>query len=119
MFWDRLVQLCADRGISPSAAAFQIGLQRAAAAQWKKGSQPTDTTLYKLATFFDVPVSYFYEAGDTKKDQPVTGSDELAEALEAARNDERIRALFSEAVKATPEDIDVVTSWLRRLREKS
>ena len=116
MFYQQFIALCAERGITPTAAVEAMGMKGPNVTKWKRGAVPTDLTIYKIAQYFGVPVEYF--TGETKKDQPAD-EDELVEVLQAARDDIRVRALFEEAAKAKPEDIEAVTNWLRRLREKS
>ena len=60
-FYKKYISLCAKANKSPSAIAEAIGLSRTSPNGWKKGNKPKDTTLEKLATYFDVPVSYFSE----------------------------------------------------------
>ena len=59
MFWDKFVKLCARRGVSPSAVCSKLGFGSSTATHWKKGSVPGATSIYKIAEFFGVPVSYF------------------------------------------------------------
>lgn len=61
MFYDRFVKLCNEKGVSPSAAAEQIGLTRSANTKWAEGKIPRKATLVKLADYFGVPVEYFSE----------------------------------------------------------
>lgn len=58
MFFDRLKELCDSKGISAYKACTDIGLNRAAVAKWKNGSQPNGTTAVKLADYFGVTVDY-------------------------------------------------------------
>lgn len=58
MFFDRLKLLCDQKGVSAYKACTDVGLNRAAVAKWKKGSQPNGTTALKLAEYFDVSVDY-------------------------------------------------------------
>ena len=60
-FYKKYISLCAKANKSPSAIAEAIGLSRTSPNGWKKGNKPKDTTLEKLATYFDVPASYFSE----------------------------------------------------------
>lgn len=59
MFYEKYVGLCNKRGISPSAAAMDIGFSNAAASGWKKGSPPRGANLKKIADYFNVSVDYF------------------------------------------------------------
>ena len=58
MFFDRLKELCAAKGISTYKAATDVGLNRAVVAKWKNGSQPNGATAMKLAEYFEVSVDY-------------------------------------------------------------
>lgn len=57
-FYDRFLELCKERGVSPSAAARSIGVATANATYWKRGSIPKGETLQKLADYFGVTVDY-------------------------------------------------------------
>ena len=58
MFFDRLKELCDAKGISTYKACTDVGLNRAAVAKWKGGSQPNGATAVKLAEYFGVSVDY-------------------------------------------------------------
>lgn len=64
-FYEKVIGLCNQKGISPSALATAIGQTRAAASGWRT-SIPRSTTIKKLADYFGVPVSYFTEEETTK-----------------------------------------------------
>ena len=72
-FYKSYCDLCAERGVTPSYVASQIGLSNAAASGWKKGKQPSDVTLAKLSQYFNVPVSVL--TGE-QKEKPSTVSGE-------------------------------------------
>ena len=59
-FYEKVIGLCNEKGISPSALATAIGQTRAAATGWKQG-MPRATTIKKIADYFGVPVSYFVD----------------------------------------------------------
>ena len=56
VFYKNYLSLCAKANKTPSAVASAIGLSNAAASGWKKGKEPSDTTLQKLANYFGVTV---------------------------------------------------------------
>ena len=58
MFYERFTQLCKENNISPSAAVEAIGLNKANASFWKRGSLPSSKNVQKLAEYFNVPVDY-------------------------------------------------------------
>lgn len=58
MFYERFTALCKAKGVSPSAVAESIGINRTNVSFWKKGSMPSSGNLQKLADYFDVPTDY-------------------------------------------------------------
>ena len=58
MFYDNFVALCKARGESPSRAALNAGLSKAAVTQWKQNpdARPSAAMLSKLSAYFGVPV---------------------------------------------------------------
>lgn len=66
MFYNIFLKLCNDRGISPSAAALDMGFTKAANTKWAAGKTPRDATLAKIAEYFNVSVEYLKgEDGET------------------------------------------------------
>lgn len=70
MFYDEFIKLCNMVHMSPTSVAKAVGLAGAHVTKWKKGSTPTDATVYKLCDYFGVSYDYF-----DKKNTP-TGSGE-------------------------------------------
>ena len=56
-FYANFVRLCSDKGVSPSAGAIAVGLDKSAASRWARGSAPRYQTLVKMSHYFGVPVS--------------------------------------------------------------
>lgn len=56
MFYDRFLQLCRQKGVSPSRAAEDIGLSRASVMKWKRGAMPGGASLNKLSAYFGITV---------------------------------------------------------------
>lgn len=54
MFYYNYVNLCNKRGISPSAAAEEMGFHRSDVTRWSKGSAPRQTTIQKIANYFNI-----------------------------------------------------------------
>lgn len=99
MFYNIFLKLCNDRGISPSAAALDMGFTKAANTKWAAGKTPRDATLAKIAEYFNVSVEYLKgEEGETdykvqkKSPAQMDGAgvdDELRRIWDAASDDER------------------------------
>lgn len=71
MFYTKFVKLCNERDVSPSAAAEQMGLSRAANTKWASGKIPRKATMQKIADYFGVPVSYFSEEDQETEKSPM------------------------------------------------
>lgn len=56
MFFQNYLRLCNAAGISPSAAAKEMGMMKSTVTRWKNGSKPNSATLQKIADYFGVPV---------------------------------------------------------------
>lgn len=99
MFYNIFLKLCNDRGISPSAAALDMGFTKAANTKWAAGKTPRDATLAKIAEYFNVSVEYLKgeegetdERGQKKSPAQMDGAgvdDELRRIWDAASDDER------------------------------
>lgn len=66
MFFQNYLRLCNKHGISPSAAALEMGISKPTVTRWKKGGTPNDATLQRIADYFNVPVGYLVEDKNTK-----------------------------------------------------
>ena len=71
MFYYNFVDLCNQRGLSPSAAAEAMGLKKSVVTRWKNGTKPRQATLQKIASFFGCSIEDL-----TKEKTPATISDE-------------------------------------------
>ena len=58
VFYDKYVQLCSLKGVTPTRAAIEMGLSKALPTKWKSNdSTPQGKTLSTIAKYFNVPVS--------------------------------------------------------------
>ena len=111
MFYDKFLELCAEKGLSPSAAAEEIGMAGAHVTRWKNGSVPTDKTILRIARYFGVSMDYFKE--DAQKEKPaVTNDDELAESLEILRERPETRALLHASKGLTAEQVQKMAEFM-------
>ena len=74
MFWNKFISLCNNNGVSPNEVCKRLGFSNATATKWKNGALPRDTTLSKIAEYFDLPESFFCD-GDAAR----TGAGPLTE----------------------------------------
>lgn len=103
MFYTKFVKLCNERNISPSAAAEEIGLSRAATSKWAIGQTPRKATLLKIAEYFGVPEEYFSEeAQETEKSPaPDKETEDFAKyfAMLTPEHQQQIRSAMAELIK--------------------
>lgn len=101
MFWTRLVNLCNDKGTTPTAVVHALNLSSGAVTKWKNGAVPRDTTLQKIADYFGVSVDYLLG----KTDEPAPAAEKktapalpLTDAEKMIFISYRSNAAFKEAV---------------------
>lgn len=79
MFYDLYVELCKQKGVSPTRAAIDIGLSKSTPTTWKKGRfTPQGESLNKIAAYFDVSVDSllsYDSTGSVKKEATVREDD--------------------------------------------
>ena len=118
MFYDKFESICKSRGISPSKAAAEVGLNRSAVVKWKNGATPQTSTIKKLSEYFGIDIMEFL--GDGTKSSVAAA---YAEGFEAARTTYQVRdskftyALENEARDLTDEDKELLISMAKRLGE--
>ena len=52
MFYDNFAIKCNEKGISPTAAALEMGFHRSEVTRWKNGTTPRRANLLKMAKYF-------------------------------------------------------------------
>ena len=99
VFYDNFIKACTMRGISPSVAAEQIGLNRSSVTGWKNGSVPKDSTIQKLADYFGIKKTDLTGETYLKVTGPVTSApasselQRLSDALDELNEEGREKLL--------------------------
>lgn len=70
MFYDEFLSLCKQKGISPSRAVTEMGMNRSIVTFWKNGSMPQVSTIQKIADYFDVPITRLAQDWDKQTKSP-------------------------------------------------
>ena len=62
MFYEHFVALCAKKGVSPSRATEEAGINKSAVTYWKKNpnSKPTGQVAIKLCNYFGITMADLY-----------------------------------------------------------
>ena len=116
MFYDKFVELCQWKGVTPSRAAIESGISKSLVTKWKQDrvSAPSPEVLKKLSRYFDVPISELLE-----EEEPLVNHDqELNEYLQVLKTRPEIRMLFQLSKDATKEDVETAVRIIEALRKK-
>lgn len=100
MFFINFVNLCNKKGISPSAAAEEMGYQRSVVTRWSKGTEPRQATLQRVADYFEVSVEEL-----TKVEQKEKPTLQMESELKISDDDMKHLKQFHRADPATKEAI--------------
>lgn len=107
VFFDKFKELCAARGVTPTKAAIEAGINKSAVTYWRNNpeSKPTGQTAEKLCAYFGVSMSELY--GEVKQEKPLVNDDEeLTEYLEMLRTRPEMKMMFQLAKDATKADVE-------------
>lgn len=76
MFYDKFVQLCKQKGVSPSRAAIESGISKSLVTKWRtnKVQDPSAEIARKIAAYFGITVGELLDE-DIKKEQTTTNGD--------------------------------------------
>jgi len=81
-FYDKFVNLCASIGEKPTPVAQKLGISKGTVASWKRrGNDPTDAYLAKIANYFGVSVDDLRGDSENEK-KPTAQGDGLSEFTE-------------------------------------
>lgn len=113
MFYDRFVQICSDRGVSPSRAATEAGLSKSTVTKWKNtpDSKPTGAALKKLSDYFDISISELLDEENKKAPTPT-------EKDERDILDEVDIGFYQGFKELTEDQKDTVRDMVRVMRER-
>lgn len=121
--YDRIEMLCKENHISITAMCKSSGVSRAPLTDLKMGRSKTlsSASLAKIASYFHVSLDYllgnasepYFEA----EEKPATDNDsELYELLEDIRRNPDLRAMFSLAKDATPDQVRQYINVIKAIR---
>lgn len=80
-FYDKFVNLCASIGEKPTPVAQKLGISKGTVASWKRrGNDPTDAYLAKIANYFGVSVDDLRGNSENEK-KPTAQGDGRRERL--------------------------------------
>lgn len=83
MFFDNFLALCEKKGVSPSHAATDMGMNRSIVTFWKNGTTPKMDTLSKIAEYFGVSVGTLVDGYNDKEKMPTLDGGQSVELTPA------------------------------------
>lgn len=114
--WEKFEKLREERGLSAYQICKDLGEQPGMISNWKAGRYtPKRDKIQKIADYFGVPISYFYD----DEEEPTYYIDEKTrETAEEIRTNKELKLLFDAARDASPEDLLTVHQMLLALKRK-
>lgn len=112
--WEKFEELRIKRGVSAYQVCKAIGEPTGMISNWKAGRyQPKSDKIQKIADYFGVPVSYFFD--DEPSDQYYLDP-ETAQIAQEIFDDKDLHALFDAARGSSPEDLKLAAEMLRKFK---
>ena len=113
VFYDKFIQICNDRGVSPSRAATEAGLSKSTVTKWKNtpDSEPTGAALKKLSDYFCVSIAELL--GEKAQKEKPTVSGELVVDM----SDVDV-AFYGGYKELSEDDQKVIRDMVRVMRER-
>lgn len=114
MFYDVFAELCEKRGIKPSKAAEECGINKSNVSNWKNnGYVPRGDALNKIADYFCVSIDYLL--GNEQKEKPAQKVQVESQGLDPAF----FRVMKSAQEKGySAHDIELAMDFIKRARER-
>lgn len=115
MFFDRFKELCRLRGVTPTKAALEAGINKSTVTYWRKNAEakPTGQVAERLCTYFGITMSELY--GDSAN--PLR--EDASPKRTGGATDEEIRfALFGGTEGITDEMFDEVKRFAQFVKER-
>lgn len=115
MFYERFLQLCARKGVSPSRAALEAGISKSLVTKWKQDGtkEPSAEVVRKLSQYFGISRYAVIEEPVTEEYDP-----ELQDYLEELKTRPELRMLFKLSRDATRQEVEQAVRVIEALRRK-
>lgn len=111
MFYDKFVQICKSRGISPSRAAIEAGLSKSTVTKWKTtpDAEPTGAALKKITEYFGITIAELLSE-ETEKAPTGSGERDVLDEIDIA--------FYGEFRELSEDDKETVRDMVRVMRER-
>lgn len=116
--YDRINELCKERGISITALEEELGFGRGSIGKLKKGTTMSSARLQKIADRLGTTSDYLLN-GTVQTSEHIAAYYEDQRAYELAKKifeNQRLRMLFDAAEDVDPEDLELVINMVKRFK---
>ena len=116
--YDRINELCKERGISITALEEELGFGRGSIGKLKKGTTMSSARLQKIADRLGTTSDYLLN-GTVQTSEHLSAYYEDTRAYELAKKifeNQRLRMLFDAAEDVDPEDLELVINMVKRFK---
>lgn len=112
--YEKYEKLLEERGVKTSAVAKATGIDKGTFSHWKSGKYtPKSDKIQKIADFFGVPVTYFYEADIDYLDSAEKHVDTLDALADVLKTDEELKDHTF-----TPEQLEQILDYAKFIARK-
>lgn len=111
--YDKFEALLKERNVRAADVAKATGITTTTLSAWKKGKyEPKQDKIQKIADFFEVPITYFFD------DTPAYYYDEkVAELAEVIASKPGLRAYFDAGRDLSEDSLKMFTDMIERFKE--
>ena len=116
--YDRINELCKERGISITALEEELGFGRGSIGKLKKGTTMSSARLQKIADRLGTTSDYLLN-GTVQTSEHLSAYYEDTRAYELAKKifeNHKLRMLFDAAEDVDPEDLELVINMVKRFK---
>lgn len=113
--YDDIKKLCKQKGVTITGTEKELGFARGSLCKIE-ASKPSAEKVKKLADYFDIPISSFYDEEIVDANYYI--NKETAEMAQQIFENRNLRVLFDAAKDASPEDLKTTHDMLMALKKK-
>lgn len=111
--YEKFERLLKERGVNSSEVSRHTGVTTSALSAWKKGEYtPKADKIQKIANYFNVPVSYFYDDPEQYYD-----NEETAKLAEEMALKPGLRVLFDASKDLSEENLKMFADMIERFKQ--
>ena len=110
VFYDKFVQICKSRGITPSRAAIEAGLSKSTVTKWKTtpDAEPTGAAIKKITEYFGITIAELM--GENEKAPTENGERDILDDVDVA--------FYGDFKELNEDEKETVRDMVRLMRQR-